>query len=708
MAADGSVIVDVSLDDKQAQQELNRLNRKIQTINDNIYKKQQERMPLVEQARELGAQLDAAKAKLDGMHSGAEFYTTSGIKQQEETVKSIQKEWDGINRKIESCDSYIQKQNVDLDLQKEKYGEIEQRLVSASNGSDYMAAAVDRAGKYMDKFTSRIKGLARRVFVFTLITAALRSMRTWLGKAIKTNSEATAAIARLKGALLTLAQPLVNVIIPAFTEFVNILAKIVSAAASVMSALFGTTVEQSAQAAENLYDEQQAVEGVGSSAKKASKQLASFDEINKLGDDSDGSGGKSSGGAIAPDFSVVDMYSERLKEIATAVALIGAGLGLWKISSILPEQLAGIAIKLAGIAIAVGGLILLWDGLSDAWKNGVDWGNLAEMIGGAAAAIGGLYLAFGRLGAGIGALISGIAMFVTAIKDIITNGATVQNVILAIASLVAIGGGLYTVFGKVAAGIGLVVAGAITIVAAFKDIIDNGANLKNTLLLIAGIVATGLGFFFLTKSVIPLVIAGIAAIVVAVLALTGNLEEFCQNFKENILGGLIDFITGVFTGDWKKAWEGVKKIFKGLWNGIVIILESAINLVIKGINWLIEKLNTVHFETPDWLPGIGGKSFGFNIPAISNIQLPRLATGKVIPPNREFLAVLGDQKQGTNIEAPLKTIVQAFKIAAHEIGGGSGGDTTIIMEVDGQRFANLVYNANKKESGRVGVRLVEV
>ncbi|WP_455581307.1 hypothetical protein [Dysosmobacter sp.] len=707
MAADGSIVFDVSLDDKQAQQELNRLNRKIQTINDNIYKKQQERMPLVEQARELGAQLDAAKAKLDGMHSGAEFYTTSEIKQQEETVKSIQKEWDGINRKIESCDSYIQKQNVDLDMQKEKYGEIEQRLVSASNESDYMAAAVYRAGKYMDKFTSRIKDLARRVFVFALITAALRSLRTWLGKAIKTNSEATAAIARFKGALLTLAQPLLNVIIPAFTGFVNILAKIVSAAASVMSALFGTTVEQSAQAAENLYNEQQAIEGVGGSAKKASKQLASFDEINKLGDDSDSSGG-SSNSAITPDFSVVDMYSERFKEIATAVALIGAGLGLWKISSILPEQFAGIATKLAGIAIAIGGLILLWDGLSDAWKSGVDWGNLAEMIGGATAAIGGLYLAFGKLGAGIGALISGIAMFVTAIKDIITNGASVQNVILAIASLVAIGGGLYTVFGKVAAGIGLVVAGAITIVAAFKDIIDNGANLKNSLLLIAGIVATGLGFMFLTGSIVPAFIAGIAAIAANIMLITGNLDEFAKNLKDNILGGIIDFVTGVFTGDWEKAWNGVAKIFKGIWNGIVIILESAINLVIKGINWLIEKLNTVHFETPDWLPGIGGKSFGFNIPAISNIQLPRLATGAVIPPNREFLAVLGDQKQGTNIEAPLETLVQAFKIAAQEIGGGSGGDTTIIMEVDGQRFAKLVYNANKKESGRVGVRLVEV
>lgn len=190
--------------------------------------------------------------------------------------------------------------------------------------------------------------------------------------------------------------------------------------------------------------------------------------------------------------------------------LIAAGLALWKISGSLPGVLGTILQKLGGILIAVGGLILLWDGLSDAWNNGVNWGNLLEMLAGTAALAGGLAIAFGKVGAGIG----------------------------------------------------LVVAGAAMIITAFKDICDNGANLQNTLLLIAGIIATGLGFFFLTGSVIPLVIAGIATVVTAVLALTGNLTEFARNFKDNILGGIIQFIKGAFTGDWNSAWDGVKRYLK--------------------------------------------------------------------------------------------------------------------------------------------------
>ena len=237
-----------------------------------------------------------------------------------------------------------------------------------------------------------------------------------------------------------------------------------------------------------------------------------------------------------------------------------------------------------------------------------------------------------------------------------------------LAGAAALVGGLTLAFGKLGAGIGLIISGGAMLITAFNDIATNGLNLQNGLSALAGVVMTGLGFFFLTGSVIPLVVAGIVAVIGAVLALTGNLEEFAVNLKENILGGIIEFITGVFTGDWEKAWEGVKKIFKGIWNSIIMVIESAINLIIKGINWMISKLNTIHFSIPDWVPIIGGTSFGINIPLVSEVSLPRLATGAVIPPNREFMAVLGDQKHGTNIEAPLDTIQHAAAQAFAEMG----------------------------------------
>ena len=102
---------------------------------------------------------------------------------------------------------------------------------------------------------------------------------------------------------------------------------------------------------------------------------------------------------------------------------------------------------------------------------------------------------------------------------------------------------------------------------------------------------------------------------------------------------------------------------------------------------------------------IGGKSFGISIPLVSQVALPRLAEGAVIPPNREFMAVLGDQKSGTNIETPLETMVQAFKQAMNESGGRP---QTIILQLNGREFARAVYKANNEETQRVGVRLAGV
>lgn len=128
------------------------------------------------------------------------------------------------------------------------------------------------------------------------------------------------------------------------------------------------------------------------------------------------------------------------------------------------------------------------------------------------------------------------------------------------------------------------------------------------------------------------------------------------------------------------AWEGIKNIFKGVWNGVISILEGAVNLIIKGLNWLISQMNKIHFDIPSWVPGVGGKSIGINIPKIPAAKIPRLATGAVIPPNREFLAVLEDQRSGTNIEAPLATIKQALVEAMQEI-GGTGGNQPIQVNI---------------------------
>lgn len=668
---DGEIIINTQIDDKQAQAELNRLTKQIQKTQQTLDEKKGAQSNLAanfkaatDEALKTEGTVNRLKQELEQLTAVAQGKVTMSpeetieayakqaqvkeeLKQQEALLEQQNKQAEKLGKKYAAITDSVNEETAALEKAKDRAGELQKQLAA----KDSVPASLENASKATEKFGKRINQLIKRAFVFTVIASALRQIRDWLGNVLETNEQAQASFAQLKGALLTLAQPLLNVLIPAFVTLVRVITQVVATLARLVSALFGTTAKASADAAKALNDETKAIKGAGGAAKKASKSLAAFDEINQLSGDTASSGG---GISIDPDFSVFDELDERFDRIAKAVLLIGAGLLAWKLSTGLPGILGTILQKLGGIAIAAGGLVLIWDAVSDAFENGVNWSNFFEMLAGAAALVGGLTLAFGKLGAGIGLIISGGAMLITA----------------------------------------------------FNDIAMNGLNLQNGLSALAGVVMTGLGFFFLTGSVIPLVVAGIVAVIGAVLALTGNLEEFAVNLKENILGGILEFITGVFTGDWEKAWEGVKKIFKGIWNSIIMIIESAINLIIKGINWMISKLNTIHFEIPDWVPIIGGKSFGINISPVSEVSLPRLATGAVIPPNREFMAVLGDQKSGTNIETPLETMVQAFRQALSD--GGYSGNNEAVLVLDKEVLGKVVYKLNKAEGNRIGVNLAGV
>ena len=639
--ADGEVVFEATISDKKLHQELNKVKSNIESLQKEFNRLGAQKTPMEDRLRNIGAELDAAKQVLADMRTAPKgTYEKIDVSEQAERVRMLQSEFNKTANSIDKLNEKLSKTGDKISDAKTQAVELSRQIDGRSKGAG-LRNATEAAADSMKVFGQRVKSVVRSALVFTVITQALSKLRDWVKNVVMVNSDARESIAQLKGSLLTLAQPLVSVIVPAFTLLVKVITAVVSQITRLVALISGKSVKATANSAKALNKETSALKGTGSAAKKAASQLAAFDEINQISTDTaNDAGGVASADAITPDFSYMDDISDRLKKIADAVMLIAAGLALWKISSSFPGVLGTILQKLGGILIAVGGLILLWDGLSDAWNNGVNWGNLLEMLAGTAALAGGLAIAFGKVGAGIG----------------------------------------------------LVVAGAAMIITAFKDICDNGANLQNTLLLIAGIVAAGLGFFFLTGSVIPLVIAGIATVVTAVLALTGNLTEFARNLKDNILGGIIQFINGAFTGDWNSAWDGVKKVFKGIWNSIVIIAESAVNAIIKGLNWLISKINTIQFTVPSWVPGVGGKSIGVHLSPLSEVRIPRLATGAVIPPNREFMAVLGDQKSGTNIETPLATMVDAFKQAMSEYGGGT---TTVVLQLDGKEIArSTVKNIN--------------
>lgn len=173
----------------------------------------------------------------------------------------------------------------------------------------------------------------------------------------------------------------------------------------------------------------------------------------------------------------------------------------------------------------------------------------------------------------------------------------------------------------------------------------------------------------------------------------------------NTFGGVVNWFKDKFSA----AWEAVKnvfskggKVFDGIKDGILNGLKAVVNALISGIN----KVISIPFEGINGaLQGIKGvnilgvEPFGW-LPSIDIPQIPYLATGAVIPANKQFLAMLGDQKHGTNIEAPLDTIKQALKEVMDDRGGDSGD---IVVQVDGREIFRAVRKQDKqyqKSTGR--------
>lgn len=131
--------------------------------------------------------------------------------------------------------------------------------------------------------------------------------------------------------------------------------------------------------------------------------------------------------------------------------------------------------------------------------------------------------------------------------------------------------------------------------------------------------------------------------------------------------GVIDFVAGVFTGNWSRAWEGIKSIFSGVFGSLVAIAKAPLNGIIALVNMVINGLNSLKITVPDWVPGIGGKGFSFNIP-----QIPQLASGGIA--TKPTLAMIGE---GNESEAVLPLSKLNSMIGGGTSGGGMGGGITI-------------------------------
>ena len=292
--ADGKIVIAVDADAKKAQKELDTLSAKIDKMEAKLNEDTGTQSGL---KKELDAALQSAKQtedalkslrseadRLKGITSGnasanpAEYIdaysrqaeVAAQIKEQEQLLVQQNKTAEKLGSQYAKITDKVITQTDALDVAKTKAGELVQQITNASGASAKMAEVSASVEKSMDKFGRRLGNLFKRALFFTVISRGLSQLRSWLSQTIMQNEAARASIARLKAALLTLAQPILEVVIPVFVKLVNILAQVVTAIAKFFGMLSGKSWSAQVSAAKGLNAEKEALEGVGSAAEDAS------------------------------------------------------------------------------------------------------------------------------------------------------------------------------------------------------------------------------------------------------------------------------------------------------------------------------------------------------------------------------------------------------------------------------------------------------
>lgn len=585
--------------------------------------------------------------------------------------------------------------------------------VSEYVGKQRLAAlTTQNVSEQFKKFTKRIAGLAKRVFIFTMITKALRAMRKMLLSTIGADKQMSTSLAQIRGNLISAFAPIYNYILPAIRTLLAWLSKLTAVVSVFINSLFGKTASQADASAKALYNQASATEAAGDAAEKAKKQLSGLDEMNRWesNDSSGGGGGGSSG--IAPKFDLSDQVDTGkigkiaavVRELSPYVAAVAAGFAAWKIG----KKFLGNLSKAKQLALAVAGAVLMAINVADMLKNGINFDNLTGYIIGAAAAVIGLGLAFGVLGGAITAIVAGLVLLGVAIRDVIKNGFNNKNLTAITVALLTIGGAIAIITG---AWIPLLIA---AIAAVVVWIVAKWTSIKEWISKTISSIDAAFEQFLANVE------EGVAAAVDWVIEKWTAVKDWFSGLWEKVSSGAVAAWDGIksafksvpewFQSKFRDAWQKVKDVFSTggrIWSGIKEGIESTfrtvVNAIIRGMNTIIavpfnkinSMLNTIrnaHFL------GISPFQNMWGVNPLPVPQIPMLARGAVIPANRQFLAVLGDQRNGNNLEAPESLLRQIVR----EEAGGAGSRYEFIARLDRRTLFDEVITEAKLRKGQTG------
>ena len=553
--------------------------------------------------------------------------------------------------------------------------------------------------------------------------------------------------------VLQVVTQIMDVITAGMRAIAGLTGKTLAGANSVSSSI-GSSVD-------NQNDLTKAVKGTN---KELKKSLAGFDELNTLSQDTaSGAGGGVGSGAGIGDLGIGDLggtldgsaYVSEIKDtLLQIMAVVGMALVAVGLILIATGHLGwGVGFIIAGAGVFAVTMATLKDSeISQKVKDSLT--NVVIIAGLVAIALGILICATGHWGLGVGMIVLG-ASSVAASVSLNWKGIKQQlkgtfGTVLAVVGLVAIALGVIACIGGAwAIGIGLIITGATAFGTAvafnWNGIKEALKGRLGTAITIAGIVAIvfgvlacfaqqwALGIGLIVTGALSLgvtatvnwnsikqalqgplgkaiAVVGVVAIIIGVLiCCTGN---FPLGLGLIVAGGLS--IASVVTVNWntivnkiKTVWTSVKDYWKkniakyftsSWWSNLAKTgINALLRTVVNGLNRLIDRLNRFGFRVPEVL---GGGWVGFNV---SRLSVPQLAKGAVLPPNKPFLAMVGDQKNGTNIEAPLDTIKQgvAEVLADMRFSGNSAQTIIIPVTVNGREILRVVREAENDAGSQV-------
>lgn len=211
------------------------------------------------------------------------------------------------------------------------------------------------------------------------------------------------------------------------------------------------------------------------------------------------------------------------------------------------------------------------------------------------------------------------------------------------------------------------------------------------------------------KAPLEWIIANVLPRLMPILDMLGKQVKMAADVIADIITALLKVIKDVFAilgdlirGDWKKMWTDAKQIFKDIANGIMAIVETFANGVIDAINGMIRSLNSISVSIPDWVPGLGGKSFSINLSEVGKVNLPRLAGGGIT--TGATLAEIGEA--GREAVLPLERNTGWMTDLADAIAErlpGSDTPINLTLSMDGDDFARIFIPHLQNEEVRLGI-----